>query len=98
PPARCDTAAHQLIDHREECGECLARTGGGCDQHVTLRGDRRPGRALRGCGRIKGACEPSGDGRVEGSGHGPIETQPEPHEGSKVTDSSLEPKVSEDVG
>ena len=79
-PSRCDTAAYQLIDHREECGECLARTGGGCDQHVTLRRDRRPGRALRGRGRIERACEPSGDGGVESRGHGAIETQLQPHE------------------
>ena len=76
-PRGCDTGAHQFIDHREECGECLARTRRGCDQHVTLRCDRRPGRALRGRGRSECAREPLGDGRVERSGHDAIEAQPE---------------------
>ena len=45
--------AHQGIDHRKKRGERLARAGGRGDEHVTLRGDGRPGGLLGRGGRGK---------------------------------------------
>ena len=73
-------ALDQRIDHGEEGGERLARTGRGGDEHVALRGDRRPRRRLRGRRGREGAAEPVLDRRMKVTGHGAIEAQRPPKE------------------
>ena len=82
-----DASAHQLVDRREECGERLARARRGGDQHVSLRRNHRPGRALGRRRSREGAREPPGDGRMKLGGHEGIEAQSRRHEESATRDS-----------
>ena len=72
--------AHQAIEHGKKRGERLTRAGGRGDEHVTLRGDRRPRRLLGRGGRGKRAAEPVGHGRVKVRQHAVIEAHPSAQE------------------
>ena len=64
-----ETAAHEVVEARQERGERLARAGRRCDQHILARADPRPTIALRRGRRTEAIAKPSGDERMEGGEH-----------------------------
>jgi len=65
PELARNALAHQVVDHRQEGGERLARAGRRRDQRVPARLDRWPGVGLRRRRADEAALEPVGDGRVK---------------------------------
>ena len=64
-----ETAAHEVVEARQERGERLARAGRRGDQHVLAGADARPAIALRRGRRTEAVAKPAADKRMEGGEH-----------------------------